>query len=87
MGLLDVLAAAHDAYTQRRIQQIQHPTPPQPPGSPSICRRCGCDTTTCREGGCIEQPDPQTEDSLNSPYSPYRYIPETRYSHGMKDTR
>lgn len=79
MGFLAAFAAAHDAYTRAKLKRDSYGYTPA-----VLCHRCGCDTITCRELNCPPQDTPQTEDSLNSRN---RYIPETRYSYGMKDTR
>ena len=81
MGILAVFSAAHETFCRARLARTD-PTPPQPPGRPAMCRRCGCDTPTCREWGCLPQGEPMTGESLAGRGDAYLY--QTHYERGMR---
>ena len=61
------LLSGFDEYEQARARhkrswkQLRQAAPL---GMTMLCRRCGCDSRSCREWGCIPQPDIQTEGSM-----------------------
>jgi hypothetical protein len=63
MSWLDALFRAYQVHEQRAQQRRELHQPVTPSGG--ICRRCGCDTNTCRDEGCIDQGEPMDEKRLH----------------------
>jgi hypothetical protein len=48
----------------RKLLRELRDTPPAATPPTTMCRRCGCDTLSCRTWGCIPQGEPMSEDRL-----------------------